>query len=153
MSSAVTIRNVSLLALLLSSAPLLAATVSVQVGSGGSVFSPQHVVIVEGDSIQWTNMGGFHNVRSDNCATALVPEMGCTFRCANGCDGQGGNGSPSSAAWQATVAFPTPGVIGYHCEVHGSPGANMYGTITVLDVVFVDGFEDETTNAWSSVVP
>jgi len=141
------------LALLLATSPLFAATVNVQVGGAGFNFSPQHVVIIEGDSVQWTNMGGFHNVRSDDCASALVPGLGCTFRCANGCDGQGGNGAPSSAAWQATVAFATPGVVGYHCQQHGSPGSSMFGTVTVLGIVLVDGFEDETPDAWTATVP
>lgn len=147
------IRFAAALAMLSTSAVLPAETVDVAVGGATSIFSPQHVVVVEGDSVRWSNLTGFHNVRSDDCATALTPSLGCTFRCANGCDGQGGNGNPSSAAWQATVAFATPGVFGYHCEVHGSPGGSMFGTVTVLGIVFVDGFEDMTTNAWSSTQP
>ena len=54
------------------------------------------------------------------------------FRCANGCDGAGGNGNLSGAAWSATVAFPTAGTIRYFCEAHGAPGGvGMSGVITV----------------------
>ena len=147
------IRFAAALAMLSTSAVVPADTVDVAVGGPTSIFFPQHVVVVAGDSVRWSNSMGFHNVRSDDCATAMVSPLGCTFRCANGCDGQGGNGNPSSAGWQATVAFATPGVFGYHCEVHGSPGASMFGTVTVLAIVFVDGFEDETTNAWSDTQP
>ncbi|HJU39641.1 MAG TPA: plastocyanin/azurin family copper-binding protein, partial [Tahibacter sp.] len=74
-----------------------------------------------GDSVRFVNVTGFHNVVADDGA----------FRCANGCDGQGGNGSPSGALWTATVVFPDPGTVGYYCEAHGAPGSGMVGTIVV----------------------
>jgi hypothetical protein len=30
------------------------------------------------------------------------------FRCANGCDGQGGNGDPSATSWTFTLTPDTP---------------------------------------------
>ena len=63
-----------------------------------------------------------HNVRADNDS----------FRCANGCDGEGGNGSPSSSGWSFTRTFNSPATIPYYCEIHGAPGGfGMTGTITV----------------------
>ena len=55
------------------------------------------------------------------------------FRCADGCDGDGGNGDASSDPWTATVAFPTAGSVPYECEIHGGQG--MQGTITVVGSV------------------
>lgn len=100
-------------------------------------FEPDDLVIAVGDTVTFKNGGGFHNVVSDD--GAVTP-----FRCADGCDGDGGNGDVSSALWTATVAFPSAGAIGYYCQQHGSSGGNgMSGLITVVgsDAVFADGFE------------
>lgn len=86
-------------------------------------FSPRAITVDVGDTVTFTNAGGTHNVDADDETT---------FRCANGCDGAGGNGDPSGAAWSSTITI-TPAMagrtIGYHCDVHGSMG--MTGTITV----------------------
>jgi len=103
----------------LSAAPALAANHTVHVGGAGLVYTPGTLTIQAGDSVTWTNDGGFHNVRADDGS----------FRCANGCDGAGGNGSPSSDAWSATRTFSQSGTVNYHCEVHGA--AVMHGTIVV----------------------
>jgi plastocyanin len=114
---------------LVASAPALATNYRVTVGGtydGGYgydypslTFSPRQLTIQVGDTVTFANDGGTHNVSADNGS----------FRCAQGCDGQGGNGNPSSANWSATVTFNTPGTFGYHCEVHSSMG--MTGSITV----------------------
>ncbi|HSN01346.1 MAG TPA: plastocyanin/azurin family copper-binding protein, partial [Rudaea sp.] len=95
-------------------------------GYGGSgsypilAFSPTPLTITAGDSVTFQNLGGAaHNVHAaDN-----------SFRCANGCDGQGGNGDPSSASWSFTLTFNTPGTINYYCDNHVSMG--MKGSIVV----------------------
>ena len=93
------------------------------VETDGVAFSPQFLTIAAGDSVTFLNRGGNHNVVADDGS----------FRCAHGCDGDGhgGNGSASSSLWIATVTFPQPGIVGYFCEPHGSPGAGMYGSIEV----------------------
>jgi plastocyanin len=99
-------------------------------------FSPTSVNAQVGDTITFTNVGapaGFHNVRSDG------PTM--TFRCANGCDGAGGNGSPSSANWTSTITLTTVGTIAFYCEIHGAPGQGMSGTINVTLPVELQSFE------------
>ncbi|HET7924561.1 MAG TPA: plastocyanin/azurin family copper-binding protein [Rhodanobacteraceae bacterium] len=92
-------------------------------------FEPPTLTINVGDTVTFINdpgNPGFHNVVSD---TGSVTQ----FRCANGCDGDGGNGDPDSNLWSATVTFPTAGSVPYLCEVHGIPGGGgMYGTITVV---------------------
>jgi plastocyanin len=106
----------------------LANTLTVQVGGTGDygsdpvlTFSPAHITINAGDSIRFQNIGGTHNVHADDNS----------FRCANGCDDTGGDGSPS-ADWTFTRTFSTPGTIAYHCDVHVNMG--MTGSITVNSV-------------------
>jgi plastocyanin len=87
-----------------------AATVNVVAGgAAGLVFTPATVTINVGDTVTWTNGGGFHNVRSD--------------------DGSFGNSISSS--WTLSHTYTTAGTFGFHCEAHGSPGSGMFGTVTV----------------------
>lgn len=118
--------------------PLAAADVQIAVGPT-SAFSPAQVTINAGDRVTWTNMGGFHNVRADDNS----------FRCANGCDGAGGNGDPSSSGWTASVDFFDPERVPYYCEIHGGTGGSgMSGAVTVRRSIFADGFEGEDTGEW-----
>jgi plastocyanin len=83
------------------------------------MFNPPNITINVGDTVRFTNADGPHNVHADNGS----------FRCAQGCDGQGGNGDPIDSAWTSTVAFTQAGVVTYRCDNHGAAG--MVGTITV----------------------
>lgn len=120
------------------SAGVYATDHAVTVGAGGGlVFSPSTLSIAAGDTVTFTYAGGTapHNVRSD-------PGAVTQFRCANGCDGAGGNGTPSASGWTATIAFPTPGTIPFFCEIHGGPGgAGMSGSISVTTPVDLQSFE------------
>lgn len=111
----------------------------VNVGQGGNVFVPSTVNARVGDTITFNNVGaspGFHNVRSDG------PTF--TFRCANGCDGAGGNGAPSSTNWTATVTVSAAGTGTFYCEIHGGPnGAGMAGTLNVTLPVDLQSFDVE----------
>ncbi|MFK8011808.1 MAG: plastocyanin/azurin family copper-binding protein [Marinicellaceae bacterium] len=86
-----------------------------------NVFSPNSLVIEAGDTVRWINTGGSHNVRASNGS----------FRCAQGCDAEGGNGSPSSELWSFEVTFRTLGTVPYICEPHIDFG--MQGSITVVE--------------------
>ncbi|REJ75149.1 MAG: hypothetical protein DWQ36_06275 [Acidobacteria bacterium] len=114
---------VVLLVLLLSQGPAFDAAHAVNhtvlVGPGNT-FTPSSLTITVGDSVTWTNQGGLHNVRATS---------GANFRCANGCDGQGGNGSVSTNAWSFTLTFDAPANIDYECEAHAAFG--MVGSLTV----------------------
>jgi len=107
--------------------PSMAATHVVNVGPG-LTFTPETLEIAVGDTVRFTNRGGLHNVVADDLS----------FRCARGCDGQGGNGAPSSEIWFANVTFTAVGPIGYYCEQHGSPTEGMRGAIVVLPSTPVD---------------
>ena len=102
--------------------PVSAANFTVLVGGQTLIFSPATLTINVGDTVTFTNAGGFHNVSANSGA----------FRCAAGCDGVGaGSGNLSAAAWSSTVVFNTAGSFGYFCELHGAPGSGMSGSITV----------------------
>lgn len=107
-------------ALTLAASAARAATFQVAAGPGGYLyFSPSQVTINVGDTVTWTNTSGMtHNVRADDDS----------FRCANGCDDQGGNGNPVGS-WTFSRTFNTAGTINYHCEVHQIYG--MTGQIVV----------------------
>jgi len=102
------------------------------------MFTPAALTINVGDTVRFTNAGGPHNVHADDES----------FRCAAGCDGQGGNGNPVDGAWSSVVAFNQAGIVHYHCDNHGSVG--MTGVITVQgaqgggNVPITSGF----TGAW-----
>jgi plastocyanin len=116
--------------------PAYAANHDVSVGgAAGFAFTPSTLTITEGDTVTFTNAGGFHNVASDAGAVT-------SFRCADGCDGDGsgGSGDASGSAWVAVVTFPTAGSAPYHCEVHA--GSGMTGTITVEPAAATPTLED-----------
>lgn len=115
------LRSFLLVSLLTAALPVAAETYSVSVVD--SAFSPSQLTIQQGDTVSWINEGSLpHNVRADDGS----------FRCAQGCDGKGGNGSPSSSGWSFSLTFDDPGMIRYYCEVHGAPGGiGMAGSITV----------------------
>ncbi len=100
-----------------STAVAAAAVHEVEVGS--NFFSPNQVTIEAGDTVRWTNNSGDgHNVVSyDN-----------VFRCAEGCDGNGGNGDVSTS-WVAEVTFHSPDTYGYFCAPHEVFG--MTGNVQV----------------------
>lgn len=98
--------------------PATAAEHFVQVGPG-LTFSPQNLTIQVGDTVTWTNAGGFHNVEANDGS----------FRCANGCDGMGGSGEPAANAWSFSLVFTEVRTINYFCFVH--LGQGMTGTLNV----------------------
>jgi len=84
------------------------------------MFNPANITINVGDTVHFVSQGGApHNVHADDNS----------FRCANGCDGQGGNGNPSTLLWSSSVTFTKPGVVTFHCDQHQMQG--MTGSITV----------------------
>lgn len=105
---------------LLTAVPILAQT-NHTVRVRNNFFDPAELTIQAGDSVTWMNEGINHNVDADDGS----------FRCANGCDGEGGDGDPASNSWSFTRTFNDPGDVPYHCDVHGFPGGGMAGTVIV----------------------
>jgi plastocyanin len=99
-------------------------------------FEPNESHLQPGDTVTFISRGhtGQHNIVSD---TGM-------FRCALGCDGDGGNGDPTYADFDVTIAFPVAGVYGYHCAVHGDGGTIFVGDPPAAGVAIDAGF----TGSW-----
>ena len=109
------------LALAFALAPAVQATTYNVSATASLTFVPSNLTINVGDSVTWTNSSPYnHNVAADDGS----------FRCANGCDGHGGNGDPAMN-WTFTLTFNQAGTINYHCEVHGGAPYYMMGAIVV----------------------
>jgi len=91
-------------------------------------FTPSSLVIYQHDQVTFKNAGGLHNVHADNNS----------FICGADCSLHTG---PSSIAWQHTLTFNALGTLGYYCDQHGDLTTGMRGSISVIDRVFVDGFD------------
>ncbi len=83
----------------------------------GTTFSPKDLTINAGETVQWNNTGGVHNVNGSQQSFPDNPE---SFT----------SGAPSGTAWNYSFTFNTPGFYDYQCDVHASMG--MVGTVTVL---------------------
>lgn len=105
-----------LLILLCSATSWAAPTVhTITVGGGANVFTPKTLTINVGDTVIWTNGGGFHNVVAD--------------------DNSFDNGAPSGSAWTFSQTFTKAGSVPFYCSEHGAPGGiGMSGVLTVNDV-------------------
>ncbi|MCF6319382.1 MAG: plastocyanin/azurin family copper-binding protein [Proteobacteria bacterium] len=100
-----------------------------------NVYTPSTLVIEAGDTVRWINTGGEHNIQADDNS----------FRCAQGCDATGGDGSPSTELWNAEITFRTIGTTTYYCDPHLIFG--MVGSITVIEPTSVTVHEVRATTA------
>ncbi|MFK7948055.1 MAG: lamin tail domain-containing protein [Saprospiraceae bacterium] len=96
---------------------------NIAVGGGANSFSPSSLTINQGDSVVWTNAGGFHNV---NGTTTTYPANPVGFT----------NGAADGAAWVFGFKFDVAGSYTYQCDPHA--GGGMVGTITVNPAVTPD---------------
>lgn len=88
------------------------ATAVVEVTSNR--FSPTPLEIDQGDTVQWNNGQGFHNVVAD--------------------DGSFTSGDPRGGTWTFTQTFNISGTYLYYCAVHGGPGGiGMAGQVVVRE--------------------
>ena len=117
---------------------LLVATLAIASGAHATVyevtanpdltFTPASITIYQGDSIRFTNAGGVHNVHADN--NRFICSVNCTT-----------DNTPDGSAWSDVVRFTALGTIGYYCDQHGNLTSGMRGSVTVIDRIFVDGFD------------
>jgi plastocyanin len=91
----------------------LATTLTVSdVSAVDFVFVPPVITITAGSSVRWTNNGIFdHTSTSD---TSLWPS------------------ATLDPGDMFTQTFDAPGVYGYYCIFHGSPGFGMAGRVVVI---------------------
>jgi plastocyanin len=73
-------------------------------------FAPKTVTVPAGTSVTWTNDAVIHTVTADD---------------------QSWNSGSLEAGASFSHMFATPGIYGYYCIPHGSPGAGMSGTVIV----------------------
>lgn len=97
-----------------------AGGVAADIGISGFTYVPGEVTVEAGETVGFT-ASTFHPLAFDDNAG-----LGCDQDC--------------------NIVFRTPGEYGFFCENHGSPGAGMSGTITVVastitDRLFLDPFE------------
>ncbi len=81
-----------------------------------NTFTPADLTIDVGDIVEWTNIGGSHNV---NGTSVTYPDNPEEF------------GNSVGAGWTYSFTFTTAGFYNYQCDPHFSFG--MFGTITVVD--------------------
>lgn len=82
---------------------------------GSTAFNPTDLTITVGETVEWQNTGGNHNV---NGTTATYPNNPESF------------GNSVSSGWTFQHTFMTPGTYNYQCDPH--VGLGMSGTVTVL---------------------
>ena len=104
------------------------ATVYVVTANPDMTFTPASITIYQGDAIRFENAGGLHNVHADD------NRFICSLNCST-------NNAPSELPWSVIVRFNQLGTIGYYCDQHGNTTSGMRGAVTVIDRVFVDGFD------------
>jgi plastocyanin/DNA/RNA endonuclease YhcR with UshA esterase domain len=85
---------------------------------GNSAFTPTDLTITVGQTVEWQNTGGNHNV---NGTTATYPNNPESF------------GNSVSSGWTFQHTFMTTGTYDYQCDPH--VGLGMVGTVTVMPVV------------------
>ena len=82
----------------------------------GIAFTPNNLTINMGETVQWNNMGGTHNVNGSVATFSNNPEGFFS-------------GNAAAAPWSFSHTFNVPGVYQYRCDPHFSLG--MTGVITV----------------------
>ena len=110
------------------SAASASATVYVVTANEDMTFTPADITIHQGDAIRFENAGGVHNVHADD--NRFICSLNCTT-----------NNAPSDLPWSVVVRFDRLGTIGYFCDQHGNTTSGMRGSVTVIDRLFVDGFD------------
>jgi plastocyanin len=113
---------------LLASGGVANATIYVVTANPDLTFTPASITIYQGDAIRFENAGGVHNVHADD------DRFICSINCST-------NNAPSDADWSDVVRFNQLGTLGYFCDQHGNLQSGMRGSVTVIDRVFVDGFD------------
>ena len=91
------------------------------VNSGNYFYSPQSLTVNVGDTVNWINSGGFHNVNFiDNTITGVSFNNPVSFI-----------STPTSSTAIYTHVFAVAGTYNYDCSVGNHAASGMVGSITV----------------------
>jgi plastocyanin/FtsP/CotA-like multicopper oxidase with cupredoxin domain len=103
---------------------------TVQVKMAGTQFNPKNLSINRGTIVQFVNDDTTqHSATADDFVT-FDSSPACSFGNLGACLPP--NNAPGSTFnWPSPTTGVFPRTIGYHCRLHGAPGAGMFGTITV----------------------
>ena len=102
----------------------------------GNTFSPANITINQGDTVTWTNGGGFHNV---NATLSTYPN-----------NPEGFGNSVSSSSWTFQHIFTIVGTYNYQCDPHTSMG--MVGTVVVNAVSTPNSLTEAVARRSSTLV-
>ena len=95
---------------------------SANIGIGTNLsFSPAATTVASGTTVTWT----WNSCGSDGYGGQVCVDHNVTW------DDGGAPASGDKSTGTYTRTFATAGTYGYHCTIHGSPGAGMHGTVTV----------------------
>src|SRR5215831_9464216 len=97
-------------------------------------FWPNSLTIVTGDFVMFSNVSDYNGNGTFVIGAHNVVADDGSFRCAQGCDGEGGNGNPSASFWYVTRTFDTAGVVHYHDEATGAAGIITVVALSSLTV-------------------
>lgn len=92
------------------------ANAQITVTASGISFSPADITISVGETVEWDNINGFHNVNGNQSTFPGNPESFFS-------------GAPANAPWSFSHTFNIAGSYDYRCDLHF--GMGMVGTITV----------------------
>jgi plastocyanin len=101
------------LALMLAAAPAAPAADQGVTATPSNTFSPKTVTVNQGESVAWTNAGGYHNVHFDDDTFIAPPNV-------------------SLPPWTVSRTFDQVGSFTYFCDAHSFVG--MTGTVNVVPV-------------------
>lgn len=106
------------------------------VQTAGFTFDPADITIGVGETVQWQNTGGTHNVNGTQATFPSNPE---SFT----------SGSPSGELWTFQHTFTIAGVYNYQCDPHAAFG--MTGNVTVISDVEPSNYPLRTIAEMSSL--
>ena len=124
----------------------------------GACFHPPVLTISVGDSVSFYQYAGMYYTGPHN----VVADDG-SFRCARGCDSEGGNGTPVADGicsgggcvnndprlrMNFMRTFNTPGIVKYHDEVTGAPGVIYVGVSPPVAAPSPGAIDSSFTGTW-----
>ena len=112
--------RLALLLVCLLAAPFVAAQTTHQVLVRNFEFVPASLEIQPGDTVEWTNQAGFHNVGATSPGSMPA----------------GFGNDPAGPGWTYSFTFNEIGAYTYQCDVHP---VQMQGTIAVRSVLASEG--------------